>query len=246
MMINRPSRSWIALLPFIVVMGGCGGPDASQPSTPSETATTAPQSAGGSGAPVAGVRTFAIVPAESKASYHTHEEFFAGAFRRLGMQPGKVQAVGSTQSIQGQFQLDPARPTAGLGENTFTVRMDTLTSNQSKRDDYLREVRDDGPSFYSYPLATFNATAVESGSSANGAAGELNIKLAGDLTIREITKREAFDVKGRLSGDTLTGTGTTRFLLSDFGIGPIDFYDTVSVADEIGIEVQFTARAQPK
>ena len=226
------------LLPFIIVLGGCGSRDASQPSTTSEEVTPPP--------PVAGVRAFVIVPAESKASYHANEEFFAGAFRRLGIQPGKVEAVGSTQAVQGQFQLDPTRPTAGLGDSTFTVRMDRLTSNQSKRDDYLREVRDDGPSFYSYPLATFKATAIESGSIANSGAGELKIRLIGDLTIREITKREVFEVKARLSGDTLTGTGTTRFLLSDFGIGPINFYDTLTVADEIGIEVQFTARAEGK
>jgi hypothetical protein len=34
--------------------------------------------------------------------------------------------------------------------------------------------------------------------------------------------------------------------LSDFGIGPIDFPPLLAVADPIGIEVQFTARAQPK
>ena len=53
-----------------------------------------------------------------------------------------------------------------------------------------------------------------------------------------------FNVKAQLAGDTLTGVATTRFPLSTFGIGPIDFYDTVTVADEIGIEVQFTARAR--
>ncbi|MSO62620.1 MAG: YceI family protein [Acidobacteria bacterium] len=241
MMFRRLSRSGIAFLPFLIVLGGCGSREASQPSTASSSTgavTTTP--------PIAGVRTFVIVPGESTASYHANEEFFAGAFRRLGMQPGKIEAVGSTQAVQGHFQLDPARPTAGLGDHTFTVRMDMLTSDQSRRDDYLREVRDDGPSFYSYPLATFKATAVESGSSANSGAGELNIRLTGDLTIREITRRKVFDVKARLSGDTLTGTGTTRFLLSDFGIGPISFYDTLTVADAIGIEVQFTARVQPK
>lgn len=126
-----------ALLLFIIATGGCVSRNASQPSTTSEGVTPPP---------VAGVRAFVIIPAESKASYHANEEFFAGAFRRLGMQPGKVEAVGSTQAVQGQFQFDPERPTAGLGDNTFTVRMDMLTSNPSKRDDYLREVRDDGPS----------------------------------------------------------------------------------------------------
>jgi polyisoprenoid-binding protein YceI len=154
--------------------------------------------------------------------------------------------VGTTQVIEGRFQLDPERPTAPLGENTFTVRVNTLKSNQQKRDDYLRQIRDDGPSFDKYPLATFRATAID-GSSGAGASGRgLTLKLTGDLTVREITKREVFDVKAQLTGDTLAGVATTRFLLSDFGIGPIDFPPLLAVADPVTLEVQFTARAQSK
>ena len=133
-----------------------------------------------------------------------------------------------------------------MGENSFTVRLNTLTSNQTKRDDYLREIRDDGPSFDAYPLATFKATAIDGSSTANASGRELNLKLTGDLTVREMTKRVVFDVKAQLTAGTLSGVATTRFLLSDFGIGPIDFPPLLAVADPIGIEVQFTARAQGK
>ena len=197
-------------------------------------------------APVTGQQTFVIVPAESKASYRASEEFFPAALARLGIDAGRAEAVGTTQAIEGRFQLDPEQPAAPLGENTFTVRLNTLTSNQSKRDDYVREIRDDGPSFDAYPLATFRATAIDGSSTANASGRELNLKLTGDLTVREMTKREVFDVKAQLTGDTLAGVATTRFLLSDFGIGPIDFPPLLAVADPIGIEVQFTARAQPK
>ena len=126
------------------------------------------------------------------------------------------------------------------------MRLNTLTSSQKKRDDYLRQVRDDGPSFDAHPLATFRVTAIDGSSGPNASGRELNLKLTGDLTVREMTKREVFDVKAQLTGDTLTGVATTRFLLSDFGIGPIDFPPLLAVADPIGIEVQFTARAQSK
>jgi len=230
----------------ILALGGCGRRDASPQSPP---AKTTPAEAGGSSAPVenvAGVRSFVIVPAESKASYHASEEFFPAALAKLGIDAGRAQAVGTTQAIEGRFQFDPERPTAPVGENTFTVRLNTLTSNQKKRDDYLREIRDDGPSFDAYPLATFRATAIDGSSAVNASGRELNLKLTGDLTVREITKREVFDVKAQLTGDTLSGVATTRFLLSDFGIGPIDFPPLLAVADALGIEVQFTARAQGK
>jgi len=222
----------------ILALGGCGRRDATPQSPPAE--------AGASSAPVenvAGVRSFVIVPAESKASYHASEEFFPAALAKLGIDAGRAQAVGTTQAIEGRFQFDPERPTAPLGENTFTVRLNTLTSNQKKRDDYLRQIRDDGPSFDAYPLATFRATAIDGSSAVNASGRELNLKLTGDLTVREITKREVFEVKAQLTGDTLTGVATTRFLLTDFGIGPIDFPPLLAVADAIGIEVQFTARA---
>jgi len=151
--------------------------------------------------------------------------------------------VGTTQAIEGRFQFAPERPTAPVGDNSFTVRLNTFTSNQKKRDNYLREIRDDGPSFDAYPLATFRATAIDGSSAVNASGRELNLKLTGDLIVREITKREVFDVKARLTGDTLAGVATTRFLLTDFGIGPIDFPPLLAVADAIGIEVQFTARA---
>ena len=237
---------------FIIALSGCGRRDASPQSPPAKTTAA---EAGGSSAPVksvesaeslAGVRSFVIVPAASKASYHASEEFFPAARAKLGIDAGRAQAVGTTQAIEGRFQFDPERPTAPVGENTFTVRLNTLTSNQKKRDDYLREIRDDGPSFDAYPLATFRATAIDGSSAVNASGRELNLKLTGDLTVREITKREVFDVKARLTGDTLAGVATTRFLLSDFGIGPIDFPPLLAVADPIALEVQFTARAQPK
>ena len=231
------------LLLFSIALDGCGGREASQPSP---AAKTTPPSVGDSGAPVAGVRTFVIVPAESMASYHVIEEFFPAALARLGIEAGRAQAVGSTRAVEGRFQLDPEQPTAPLRENAFTVRVNTLTSNQQKRDDYVRQIRDDGPSFDAYPLATFRVTAIDGSSSANATGRELNLKLTGDLTVREITKREVFDMKAQLTGDTLAGVATTRFLLSDFGIGPIDFPPLLAVADPIRIEVQFTARVQTK
>jgi polyisoprenoid-binding protein YceI len=234
------------VLPLIIVLHGCGGADTSTPpSTSDQAKATSPQAAG-SGVPVAGVRTFVIVPARSKASYHASEEFFPAALARLGIDAGKALAVGTTQAIEGRFRLDPERPTAPLAENTFTVRLNTLTSSQKKRDDYVREIRDDGPSFDAYPLATFRATAIDGSSARNASGHELKLKLTGDLTIRDMTKPEVFDVKAQLTGDTLEGVATAHFLLSDFGIGPIDFPPLLAVADPIGIEVQFTARAEPK
>ena len=219
-------------LPLLVLLWGCGRGEVPAPFTSVD---------GGAGPSVADQRTFVIVPTESKVSYHANEEFFAGALKLLGINAGNVPVVGTTQAIEGRFRLDPEHLAAGFGDNAFAVRLDTLISNQKKRDEYIREIRDDGgPSFDAYPSATFNATAVDLRSS----GADLHAQLTGDLTIRETTKRVVFDVTGRLVSDTLSGVATSRFLLSDFGIGPIEFASVLSVADEVRIEVEFVARAE--
>jgi polyisoprenoid-binding protein YceI len=221
---------------------GCGGgapASSGEPPTPptaGQVATT-PQ--------VTGMRTFVIIPSESRASYHANEEFFAGAMKLIGIKPGKMAVVGTTQALEGKFQIDTSSAVPVLGDNTFTVRLNTLTSNQQKRDDYLREVRDDGPSFDAYPLATFKATALNL-EPTRGDRDDVKYALIGALTIRDITKAVNFDVKGRVIGDTLIGEGRTTILLSTFGIGPIEFADILSVADPVDLEVHLTARAQAR
>jgi polyisoprenoid-binding protein YceI len=150
-----------------------------------------------------------------------------------------VRSIVSTQEIEGQLQLNLDDLSASLGENSFIVKMNTLTTDQSRRDTWIRE---DGPRFNDFPIASFKATAIEGAPGAYNEGDEVSFKLSGDLTVREVTKPATFEVTARLVGDTLTGTATTRLLMSDFGIEPPNFANTLTVADEFGIEVQITAR----
>jgi polyisoprenoid-binding protein YceI len=149
--------------------------------------------------------------------------------------------IGSTQAIEGQLQLNLADLAAALGENSFTVKLNTLTTDQSRRDNWIR---DNGPNFNQYPLATFKATAIEGAPAAYTEGDAVSFKLAGDLTIREVTKPATFDVTATLTGDTLTGKAATQLKMSDFGIEPPNFANTLTVADEFGVEVEFTAQEQ--
>lgn len=237
----------IALLLFLLTfVAACSGQPAAPTATPAPPAaptTDAPaaDAASAAGAPVAGQRTFVIVPAESKASYLVDEEFFAGALSKLGIAAGLVDVIGSTQEIEGRLTLNLDDLSAPLGENTFTVRMNTFTTDQKDRDKWIRE---NGPRFNDYPLATFTATGIEGAPAAYNEGDEVSFKLSGDLTIREITQPVTFDVTATLRGDTLTGVAATRLKMSDFGIEPPNFANTLTVADEFGIEVQITAKAE--
>jgi polyisoprenoid-binding protein YceI len=238
------------MLIIAVMVSGCGGsasepaqevPEVAAPVVAEPVVEPAPvQESASVGAAVSGQRTFVIVPEESKASYIATEEFFADALTKFGIKAGFAEAVGSTQAIEGQLELNLDDLSAALGENTFTVQMNTLVSDRNMRDNWIRE---NGPRFNDYPTATFKATAIEGAPGAYTEGSDVSFKLIGDLTVRDVTQTVTFDVTASLSGDTLTGVATaSALLLSEFGIEPPSFANTLTVADEFGIEVQFTAR----
>ncbi len=229
----------ITSLLLTLVLTACGGTEATRRETPQTSASGAPGS--GAAAPQSGVRTFVIVPAESKASYLADEEFFALALTKFGLPAGWAKVVGSTRAVEGRFQIDTERPTAWLGENEFSVRMNTFSTDRDMRDNWIRE---NGPRFNDYPLATFRATAIDGSPGSSRPGEEFSFSLPGTLTIRETSRPATFAVRARLAGDTLSGVATTRLLMSNFGIETITFFNTLTVADEIGLELQFAARPE--
>lgn len=239
-MLRMLTRTTLLLL-LLTLLAACSGQPATPTAPPPTEAAAIEAPAVDGGAPVSGQRTFVIAPAESKASYLVDEEFFAGALAKLGIAAGLVDVIGSTQEIEGRLTLNLDDLSAPLGENTFTVKMNTFTTDQNDRDKWIRE---NGPRFNDFPLATFTATSIEGAPAAYTEGEEVSFKLSGDLTIREITQPATFDVTARLSGDTLTGTAATRLKMSDFGIEPPNFANTLTVADEFGIEVAITAKEE--
>jgi polyisoprenoid-binding protein YceI len=186
-----------------------------------------------------GMRTFVIVPEESQASYLADEEFFEDALAKYGINAGQNHVIGSTQVIEGQFQINPNEMSNLLGENSFTVDLRTLQTDQERRDNYIL---DNGPAFNRFPEARFNATKI-SGLPATYVEGEeIQFDLSGDLAVRNVTVPVTFEVTATLEGDTLTGVAETRQLMSSFDIEPLSFVRTLTVADEFGIRVEFTAR----
>lgn len=230
----------IFVLLLATLLAACGG-SAPTPAPPTPTTAASTQANTNAQPAAEGLRTFVLLPDQSKASYLVDEEFLGGALSKLGIKAGKVDVIGSTQAIEGQLQLNLADLAAALGENSFTVKLNTLTTDQSRRDGWIRE---NGPNFNQYPLATFKATAIEGAPASYTDGQEVSFQLAGDLTIREVTKPATFAVTATLAGDTLTGKASAQLKLSDFGIEPPNFANTLTVADEFGVEVQFTAKEQ--
>jgi polyisoprenoid-binding protein YceI len=239
------------LLPVALLLAACGGaaaPTDTPPPRAEPTATPAPAAeptatpaaeTGAGAAEVSGLRTYVIVSETSKASYAVDEEFFDGALGKLGIQAGLVDVIGSTQQVEGELQLNLDDLSSPLGTNRFEVNLSSLTTDQGRRDNWVRE---NGPQFNKFPTAEFTATAIEGAPETYVEGDEVQFKLVGDLTIREITQPVTLDITARLEGDTITGVATAQLLMTDFGIDPPDFANTLKVENEFEVKVEFTAK----
>ena len=187
------------------------------------------------------MRTFVIVPDQSSASYIVDEEFFGGAVDRLGVEAGLVDTIGSTQEVSGEMQLDFGNPSNPLVSNQFEVNLQSLTSNQSRRDNRIREANLESNRF---PLALFTIISLENAPASFADGDEVTFQADGDITIREITQPTTFDVTAQLNGDTITGVAVAQLKMSDFGFSPPNFANLFSVADEFTAQVEFTFQEQ--
>jgi polyisoprenoid-binding protein YceI len=176
-------------------------------------------------------RTFRLVPDSSQASYAVEEEFFNQAVDFF-------TAVGVTQAIEGEFTLNIEGSQVTLGENHFVVDLRTLTSDNSRRDNRIRQQWLESNT---YPMAEFVATGLEDFPQEVAAGQDITFKVLGDMTIREVTKPVVFETTARLEGNTITGLSTTNILMRDFGFEPPSILGMLEVTDGVTVTVEFTA-----
>jgi polyisoprenoid-binding protein YceI len=148
------------------------------------------------------------------------------------------KAVGKTKAVEGQFQFTTdGQPTAQV--LTMTVDLRTLTSDSGRRDQAIRSrwLESD-----TYPFATFTSTEVQNAPTSYTEGQEVAFKLLGNMTIHNTTKPVTFDVRGKLQGDTVTGTATTFLMMRDFGFEPPSIASVLTVQDGVTVTVNFTAK----
>jgi polyisoprenoid-binding protein YceI len=240
-------RVMLGLVLIAILLSGCS------PSTPPATPTTAPTVASSptlrptealpsttttqadapnaTPQPMGNIVVFKIVPGESQASYEVGETFF-NQNNRFNV------AVGVTTAIQGEIEANLADPPASrIGP--ITIDISQLRSDSSRRDNYIRN---NGLESARYPMATFVPTRIEGLPNSYVEGQDYAFRIAGNLTVREVTREVTFDVTARLEGQTLSGTATAKILMSDFGIGPIDLAGILRTEDEVKLTLTFVAR----
>jgi polyisoprenoid-binding protein YceI len=136
---------------------------------------------------------------------------------------------GRFNDLSGSFTLDRNNP----GKSSFdvTIKVDSLDTNNKKRDEHLR-----GPDFFNakqFPVLTFKSTGVKS------FGGGYDV--TGDLTLHGVTKPIVFTLKGGKEAEFPKGKKRTGFSADvmlkrstfgmDKGVGPI--------GDEVRISISF-------
>jgi polyisoprenoid-binding protein YceI len=176
-----------------------------------------------------GVFRFVVDPSGSKVTYVVRE--------KLAALPVESNAVGTTTSISGELFLT----TSGLHKESpskFQVDLRTLTSDESRRDNFIRTNTLQANRF---PFAEFTIDQV-TGWPANYVEGtEVSLELSGTMTIRGVTKPVTWEVKARRQGDTLTAIADTQFKMTDFGITPPNVQIAVA-QDEVQLQVVLLAK----
>jgi len=171
---------------------------------------------------------FRILSERSQATYRVREQ--------LADRPLPSDAVGTTRAVSGQLVIRPDGSFVSEASK-ITVDLYTLRSDSALRDNFLRR-----ETLRTAPTAEFVPTEAQGLPRPLPPAGEARFVLQGRLTINGVERPLSFDVQARLEGDTLTGTATAQFKMTDFRLQPPRAPAVLSVQDEVRVEVVLTAR----
>jgi polyisoprenoid-binding protein YceI len=159
--------------------------------------------------------------AETFVGYRVREEFAS---------IGVADAVGRTGEVSGTAAVDGDRIT----EAELETDMTTLVSDESRRDDALRER---GIETARFPQSQFSL-------SEPVGLTRRNQTVRGELTLHGETQPIAVKVSAqRLGGDTIELAGSAPIAFADFGIEPPSVAGVVTVEDEGTLE--FMLRLRP-
>ena len=223
-----------ALTLIALLLAACGGATAAP--SPTATPTVAPSTAAPTTAastatprPSSAALQWTVTP-DTKATVSVREQLARVNLPSDAVLTAKNASGGFTVNADGTFSPD----------SKITIDVTTLASDQSLRDDFIKQstlqVRQ-------FPTATFVPTKA-TGLAVPVPSGDLKFTLAGKMTIHGTTKDVTFDVVGKRDGGKLTVTATANptWKFADFGMRPpASNFNVVSVVDEIRLVVDIVA-----
>src|SRR6202162_6100126 len=147
------------------------------------------------------------VASKSVAGYRVHE--------RLAFLSAPSDAVGRTSQITGTATITGPGTALTLHAASFSVDVQSLTSDQSMRDSHLQTL---GLESAQFPHATFVLSAPVTLTATATSGAEVPVPLQGALTLHGTTRTVTIPVQARLSGSEIEVVGSISFPWSEFNM----------------------------
>ena len=224
----------IALAVLVVGCASAAAPTISAPSpaaqapaaTSAPTVNVPPAATTAPSGSLADTVRLVVVPSKSKANYRVREQ--------LANVSAPSDAVGSTSAISGTI-VGKMDGTLVPAESKFVVDVSTLKSDQSQRDNFLRQST---LQTSRYPNVTFVPTSAAGLPTAVPSSGQAAFKLTGDLTVKDVTKPITWDVTCVTASSTEGSChATTSFAFADVGLTVPRVFTVLSIVDKITLEL---------
>lgn len=226
-MLRAHWKAYLVGAVVLVVVLGVAGPFvyarwlAPEAAAPLSVATSAPTAA-----PVDTVADAYTMGPGSEAGYRVGELLYGQ----------RVEAVGRTPDVTGSVRLADTRVTAG----EITVDIRTVTSDQSRRDDYFTASIMETAR---YPNATFTLMQPVDLGPEFASGARVTRDATGTITVKDVTRQVTFPLTALRNGDAIEVSGSVPVTFTDFGIEPPNFADVVTV-DPTG-QVEFLLKLRP-
>lgn len=222
------TRNFLASALFLSLTA-CGGDDY-------EAHLVADSLAAGIGADGVAALRLTIAPEGNEARYRVREQLLGRDFPN--------DAVGVTGDIAGVLSLD-ASGALIPEESRIIVGVDALTSDQSRRDGYVRNRIMMADSFPSVEMIPESVTGLPSPLSAAMESGsEYTFQVAGQLVLHNESYPTTWQVTARYVDGQVTGSASTAFTFDDVRLTKPQVRSVISVADTIKLEYDFTLVAE--
>ena len=194
--------------------------------TSSSAVTTAASAA--TAAKEAGVK-LTLDAGGSQASYQVQEQLAGHSLPSA--------AIGRTNAVSGSILLDATGKIVSA-QSSFTIDLRTLKSDQSMRDNYIQH---DPLNTAQYPTAMFVPTGNTGMPWPLPDSGTAKFNMAGTFTVHGTTKPTTWAVTATFAPGKVTGTATTPFLFTDYGMQPPHTMVALSVENNGILTLQFSA-----
>lgn len=148
--------------------------------------------------------------------------------------------VGASRDVAAQILVDPD-DLSSVQVGVIQVNARTLVTDNGRRNNTIRNII---LQTNQYEFVTFTPTQI-SGLPVRAAAGEtLSFQMAGDLTVRDVTRPVTFEVTVTAESESrLVGLATATISRADFGLQIPAVPNVAFVAEEFQLQLEFVALA---